>query len=114
MSPSEKARVLGLTRRHLAHRCDFWWLYAIQAGQEGPVKIGVTKGSPRDRLRTLQTGNHEQLRGLAAWRAYPGDEAALHERFAHARIRGEWFRPVPELLDHVLFEGCTFDDWERE
>lgn len=26
------------------------------------------------------------------------DETALHQRFVSARERGEWFRPVPELL----------------
>ena len=28
-------------------------------------------------------------------------EWVLHRRFAHARIRGEWFRPVPELFEYI-------------
>lgn len=28
-------------------------------------------------------------------------EREMHQRFANARIRGEWFRPVPELLAYI-------------
>ena len=28
-------------------------------------------------------------------------ESAIHHRFRHARVRGEWFRPVPELLSYI-------------
>ena len=28
-------------------------------------------------------------------------EGALHDQFAQALIGGEWFRPVPELLDYI-------------
>lgn len=87
------------------------WLYAIQAGHSGPVKLGLAK-VPAERLATLQVGNADQLRGLAAWRVDPVEERRVHEDFAHARIRGEWFRPVPELIDYVLLRGCDFDDWD--
>lgn len=90
----------------------FTWAYAIQAGEHGPVKIGVTN-SPATRLTTLQQGNAETLHGIAAWRAPACEEKQIHEDFAHARIRGEWFRPVPELVDLVLLLGGYFDDWER-
>ena len=84
------------------------YIYAIQAGEGGPIKIGQTN-DPATRLKTLQTGNAETLIGLAAWRALPIDEKLLHEEFAHLRIRGEWFEPDPELIDHVMLVFC---DWE--
>ena len=34
----------------------------------------------------------------------PGDrfaEAYYHSRFAHLRMKGEWFQIAPELLDHI-------------
>ena len=31
-----------------------------------------------------------------------GVEGLMHMLFAHARIRGEWFRPVPELLAYAV------------
>jgi len=86
------------------------WLYAIQMGEAGPIKLGVTL-NPAERIATLQQGNPETLHGLAAWRAMPVEEKELHEEFAYARVRGEWFRPVPELVDLVLRLGCEFDDW---
>jgi hypothetical protein len=87
------------------------WLYAIQAdGDDGPIKIGVTNW-PATRIVTLQQGNAAELRGLAAWPALREEERMLHAEFAHARIRGEWFRPIPELVERVMLLGGFFDDW---
>src|ERR1035437_7766886 len=41
------------------------WVYFIQAGSEGPIKIGIAD-SPALRLRELQTGNHLPLTLLKA------------------------------------------------
>ena len=86
------------------------YLYAIQHGEGGPVKIGVAK-NPAKRLRDLQIGNPVTLNGIAAWRCLPGDEAELHELFGEARLRGEWFWPTHELLAYVLHEGGEWEDW---
>lgn len=112
LSPLERTKLgARLYREQLAHT-DHVFAYAIQAGENGPVKIGLAK-NPRERLATLQTGNHEELRGLAAWRVLPIEEKLLHDEFRHAHIRGEWFRPVPELTEHVLFCGGDFIDWTK-
>jgi hypothetical protein len=100
---AEAARIL---RRHK----PTIWLYAIQAGENGPIKIGSTR-SPAQRIKTLQTGNAETLRGIAAWRGYSFCEGQLHEEYAYARLRGEWFEPVPELVEMVLALGGDFEDW---
>lgn len=76
------------------------YVYFLQAGEGGPIKIGVAT-NPMTRARELQTGNHEQLT-LLAWS--PGDQAnehALHQRFAHIRLRGEWFRADQQLLSFI-------------
>ena len=86
--------------------------YAIQAGEDGPIKIGLAK-RPAQRLRTLQTANAEHLRGLAAWRVLPFEERDIHAEYAYARIRGEWFKPVPELVEFVTMAGGDFDDWTK-
>jgi Meiotically Up-regulated Gene 113 (MUG113) protein len=108
---AQAARIWRKARRE--HRDRLVWLYAIQAGVDGPVKIGLTQKSPAKRVRTLQQANAETLRGLAAWRAFPFEEKQLHDEFADARLRGEWFRPVPEPLTLVLALGGDFDEWER-
>jgi hypothetical protein len=75
-------------------------IYYIQAGEY--LKIGYT-GSPTadGRLAALQTASPLDLRILATEPGEVVDETALHRRFAHLRVRGEWFRFEGELLDHV-------------
>jgi hypothetical protein len=73
-------------------------IYLIQAEGVGHIKIGFTDGDPMVRLAMLQTGSPVVLRLLGT---LPGDETAeknLHRQFASARVHGEWFKPVAELL----------------
>lgn len=83
---------------------EFWqehtpvdqFVYFVQQGDRGPVKIGVAK-DPFDRMATLQTGNPTELH---LRHVVPGQrdlESKLHFRFREARIRGEWFGDQPEL-----------------
>lgn len=74
------------------------YVYFIQAGVEGPIKIGIA-GDPDARLRNLQVAHHEELTLLAECPGGTELEADLHERFAEGCIRGEWFRvDTPGLL----------------
>lgn len=90
----------------------FSFVYAIQAGEGGPIKIGVSD-SPWARLKTLQQANSETLIPLAAWYTLKRVEKELHEIYAYARIRGEWFRPDPDLIELVTWKGGCFCDWEN-
>jgi hypothetical protein len=62
------------------------------------VKIGFTEREVHDRLREIQTGCPGLLTPLLQMDGTRQDDQAWHDRFAAARERGEWFRPVPELL----------------
>lgn len=75
-------------------------LYAIQAGDDGPVKLG-TAVDPVARLRVLQTPHHTRLHLRAAWPGERVDERALHARFGANRLHGEWFGCTPELIAFV-------------
>lgn len=78
-------------------------IYFIQDSGTLAIKIGYTAGdSPEARRKALQTGNPSPLVLLAAAEGDTTDEAALHRRFAEARIGGEWFRPVPELITTII------------
>jgi hypothetical protein len=88
----EPKRLSGL------EQLDYWqskvpgepFVYFIQEGPHGPVKIGKAN-HPLKRMSDLQTGNPEQLH---LRHVVPGDrllEKQLHHRFREARIRGEWF-----------------------
>lgn len=74
-------------------------IYFIQADGVGHVKIGFTANDDAAvRLATLQVGSPVPLKLLGTIPGTLGDEKNLHRRFASARVHGEWFRPIPELL----------------
>lgn len=73
------------------------FVYFVQAGEAGPIKIGVTH-DPASRLRTLQVGNHEPLRMIGLFFGTADAEEALRRRFEAHRVRGEWFSPDEEIV----------------
>lgn len=73
-------------------------IYFIQAGTNGPIKIGQTNNGIKERIAQLQTGCPYELKLI--W-LYGGDtytEHEIHGEFQHERIRGEWFRPTKDLI----------------
>lgn len=77
------------------------YVYAISNG--AAVKIGWSSshpGLPAGRMAQLQTAHVEELRLIGALLAAPELERTLHARFAEHRIRGEWFRCVPEIVEY--------------
>lgn len=83
-------------------------IYFVQAGENGPIKIGRAD-DVYARLDNLQTGNAEELRLLVHVDGDRALEGTLHTHFDKDRIRGEWFRPSPELLQFIakLNESTT-------
>lgn len=75
-------------------------VYFIQQGDSGAIKIGCSK-NPSQRLAGLQTGHSEPLRLLTCAVGSQAQERALHDRFAHLRVSGEWFRPADDLLAYI-------------
>lgn len=70
-------------------------------GPSGPIKIGISK-NPKRRLHGLQTTSPYHLKILAT---KPGDieeERRLHSKFAHLRLKGEWFQRSQEILDEMM------------
>jgi hypothetical protein len=72
-------------------------IYFIQAGEDGPIKVGYVDGESLDhvelRRALLQVGNHQILHTRAVIPGSYSEERALHRRFASGHIRGEWFLP---------------------
>jgi hypothetical protein len=64
------------------------------------IKIGTTRHL-ESRLDSLRGGYYGRLQLLATMPGGRDQERSLHERFAHLRIRGEWFHEAPELLAFV-------------
>ncbi len=68
------------------------WVYFIQAGENGPIKIGFSDNIKK-RMLSLQTAHYEELRLLGAVQGADEMESYLHRKFRRLHIRGEWFRP---------------------
>lgn len=69
------------------------------------IKIGYS-ATPDTRIRDLQIAHHTELKVLGCIEGEPRDEKRLHKQFAHLKVRGEWFRSDPELLDFIASEGA--------
>jgi hypothetical protein len=77
-------------------------VYLVQAGTDGPVKIGWARVVAR-RLGELQGASPVELELRRALDGPPELEAALHGAFAALRLHGEWFEPaVLDGLDQAL------------
>lgn len=76
-------------------------VYFLFAEESNLIKIGSTKDVER-RFCQIQCGSPEKLWIITALCALPCFEDFLHRRFAHDRVRGEWFRPSDDLADFIL------------
>ena len=84
-------------------------VYFVRSGDS--IKIGSASDFKR-RSSSLQTASPEPLNVLAI---VPGlDEYKIHQRFAHLRIRGEWFRAEPELLEFIQLVKVETPPVEKE
>lgn len=79
------------------------FVYFIQAGANGPVKIGFAD-NVKKRLGELQTGCPHRLALLATIEHNDArsEESKYHERFSHLRIdKSEWFNWSVDLADAI-------------
>ena len=87
-------------------------LYAIEAPASGLVKIG-SSSDPAGRFKTIQAMSPEMLEMRIV---SPVDgrelEKSFHERFAHLRHHGEWFRQEQELT--VALYAEEFKHYDEE
>ena len=82
-------------------------VYFVTFGDRRSIKIGKADDMGK-RLKGLQTGNPEVLEVLAIIPGGHREEAELHYRFRHLRIRkdGEWFTRDCELLHYIRSLGA--------
>jgi len=76
-------------------------IYVIQAGEDGPCKIGVTE-NVWVRLQIMQTNNHVPLRLVALFEGDISHERKVHHDLADYRIAGEWFTASPEIISDLV------------
>jgi len=83
------------------------YVYFIQVGTDGPIKIGFSKSDPSHRVHQLQCGCPWPLRLVGFVPGTKFNERCLHERFAQLRMEREWFRPEIDLGE-FLSVGFTW------
>jgi hypothetical protein len=71
-------------------------VYYLHRPPNGLIKIG-TSTDHKARFSSLRA-EYGELRLLLAYAGGRKEEAAAHNRFAAARVEGEWFRPALPLL----------------
>jgi hypothetical protein len=74
-------------------------IYFAQAGEGGPIKIGVSSRDTMERVRSIDSGSPEPVRLLGVMAGLWAEERELHRRFR--QVRGEWFEPTEDLLAYV-------------
>lgn len=90
-------------------------IYFVQGIDSTLIKIGFAKNL-RQRLCALRSGSPDQLHvlGITETDDPRVEERALHVKFAHLRMAGEWFRAAPELLRHIAAHTEFYYDDEYE
>lgn len=73
------------------------FVYFIQVGTDGPIKIGFSKEDPLRRLNDLQAGCPWDLRLVGALPGTKFHERLLQEKFSEFKIRREWFTPQIDI-----------------
>jgi hypothetical protein len=90
--------VLIVSAKELAVTTQTRVTYFVQAGTDGPIKIGSTQNLAA-RFRGLQMMSPLELRLLGVAPVDIEDEC--HRLLARWRIHGEWFAPVPQVLQLI-------------
>lgn len=86
------------------------YVYLLESG--GRYKIGISRDVTR-RLAQLRSGQSPfpiTLINAVEGYGYVEFEGQLHKRFAHARVRGEWFSLTEQELAEVLE---AMDQWAK-
>lgn len=75
-------------------------IYFLQCQTTKLIKIGITN-NVKNRVTDIQVSCPTKLVLIGSVPGHRSFEYSLHQRFADARVRGEWFSPVPELLEFI-------------
>ena len=83
-------------------------VYLIESNISGNItyKIGRTSRSTTERLAELSTGNAGEMRVVCEFESDNANliEKALHSRYQHNRLSGEWFKD--NLTPSEFLKSC--------
>lgn len=78
------------------------WVYFVNSDDR--VKIGYS-AAPRLRLSNLRTDSPNRVYLVGLIRGDMEYETELHQQFWSARVHGDWFRPIKQLVDFIEQEA---------
>lgn len=93
-----------LQRGDESYTTDVPCTYFVQAGEDGPIKIGATKNLAV-RLRTLCAMSPVPLRLLGLMKG--NVEERCHLLLGASRLHGEWFAPTTAVLQFIQENAVT-------
>lgn len=84
-------------------------VYFVEAGENGPIKVGVVYADMRQRMNEIQICCPQPIRILGTTPGGYGLEAAIKHELRAYRIHGEWFErhPFVEQFIGQLFHKDT-------
>lgn len=74
------------------------YIYFIQVAGGGPVKIGITRHDPRQRMVKIQSDCPWPVQLLGAIKGDIDQEAIFHRQLEEFKLQGEWFRPAEQVI----------------
>lgn len=92
---------------------NYGWLYFIGNG-EGPIKVGVTRGDPKQILKELQAGSPSRLRVIHAFSVKDpeGTEQQTYNVLREFHVGSEWYDRdvVLHFIDELKGSGGDADN----
>lgn len=89
------------------------FVYLIRSGSSDKVKVGWTgtEAGVESRLKSMQTGNPEQLAILGYFKVSSSKtEKIIHSYFEEKHITGEWFELSDEDCENILSDDWRIDN----
>lgn len=87
-------------------------IYFVRPKSGGRIKIGTTVRLS-ERLAALKAEFREELEVLGVAAGSFSREKRVHRKFAHLRLRGEWFEPGDDLLAFIAHKARPWDGTEE-
>ncbi len=91
-----------------------YFIGAMDGEEIKAVKIGHTGSHIHQRVIQLQIGSYLPLRVLAMFPGMVKLERQLHRCLDGDHIRGEWYRPSPEIMGIIRGEICEIGGEKSE
>lgn len=84
----------------------------LLTNNDDQYKIGITKYSGKKRIKSLSTGNSDEIDVISEFKSKYNRkiEGALHKRYGIKRLKGEWFQLNKKDIQNFISECQSLHD----